>query len=467
MSRGMKAKWFGGVMSLAMVAALPAAAFAAAPQTQPADPACGHLQAALQIAPHLGGYPDVQARAATCGIQLQYTSGEPQCDHLLAALQVAPDLRAYPGVRARIVACSGPGEAGLPDQFFDDLSGYGWAQAQIDALAKQGIFKGEDARHFNPKGHLTRVEFAALMARLFHLPQPAQPETFVDVLPGFWGYSDVEAAAPYMTTFQVPSGTAFEPELDETRIEVAATIGRIEIGENAAQLPSAGQAQALWGQFNDGAQVPAGLSQYAAVALQLGLMEGYPDGSFGVDHPLTRAEAAVLLDRVLNSSQTIGGSTAGTSGTGGTGGATTTTSGYVVGDQANSVVVGVYGASGMSVSTYLLTPTTSVTVNGQAASAGSLPAGDAVTVTLNASSQPTAVAATSPAGAVIQGAFQGAAGGAATVMVNGTAQAVPIGAAPVVLDHEQTVGLTSLPTGTSVTIDEGVINGSALIISGA
>lgn len=465
MPQSSTAKWIGGIMSLAMVAALPAAALAAAPQRQPAGPTCAHLRAALQIAPHLGGYPGIQTHAAACGIQLAYTSGEPQCDHLLAAIQVAPELRDDPGVAARIVACSGPGEGGFTDQFFGDLKGYGWAQAQIDALAKLGIFKGEDARHFNPQGHLTRVEFAALMERLFHLPQPAQPETFIDVLPGFWGYSDVEAAAPYMTTFQVPSGTAFEPELDETRIEVAATIGRIEVAENLAQLPSPAQAEAMWGQFSDGNQVPAGLSQYAAVALQLGLMQGYPNGSFGVDNPLTRAEAAVLLYRVLQSSETIGGGS--TTGGGGNGGGTTTTTGYVAGDQSNSVVVGVYGSAGISVSTYLLAPTTSVTINGQAASASALPEGDAVTVTLDAANRPTAVAASTPAVPMVTGTFQGATNGEAMVTVNGTNETVPIGSGPVVIDNELSVGLGALPVGATVTIDETVISGSALIVSGA
>ncbi len=461
MLRRKMAGWIGGALSLAMMAALPAAAFAASPtpsQTS-AGPSCAHLQEALRVAPHLGGDPDVQARAAACGIRLQDTSGKPQCLHLLAAVQLAPGLRTYPGVAARLVACSAPNEKGFTDQFFDDLSGYGWAQGAIDALAQLGIFRGEGAHHFQPAGHLTRAEFAALMDRLFHLPPPSTPETFVDVLPGYWAYSDIEAAAPYMSAFQVPGGTAFEPQLDITRIEVAATIGRIEVSENLAQLPSPAQAQAEWNQFTDGNQVPAGLMQYAAVALQMGFMQGYPNGSFGVDNQLTRAEAAVLLYRVLQSTETVGGS--------GTGGSTTQVTGYVVGDQTSSVVTGVYGSAGLAVSTYLLTPTTTVTVNGQTASVSTLPEGDAVTVTLNAANQPASVAAATPTQTMVTGVFQGAANGVATLSVGNATETVPVGASPVVVDNERVVDLGALTVGATATVDEYAIYGSALIVTGA
>ena len=336
---------------------------------------------------------------------------------------------------------------------FDDLGGFSWAMSDISVLARMGIFKGEGDRHFGPEGHLTRAQFAALMDRMFHLSPPATPEAFVDVQPGFWAYGDIEAAAPYMSVFQVPSGTAFEPDLDMTRIEVAATIGRIEVAENLAQLPSAYDATAIWAQFSDGSQVPTGLEEYAAVAVKLGFMKGYPDGSFGVDRNLNRAEAAVLLYRVLQSTETIGGTTSGT--------------GYLVGDQASSVVVGVYGSAGVSVSSYLLAPGATVTVNGQAAAASALPEGDAVSVTLNGSNEATAVAATTPSVTVVKGTFQSAANGSATVTVNGTNQTVPLGSSPVIIDNEQSVALSTLATGSAVTIDEGAINGSALVITGA
>jgi hypothetical protein len=470
-------RWIHGIIAALVVAAVPTAAFADSPsqsaaQTQQTQaqsnggPTCAHLQAALALAPDLSYYPDVQTRAQQCGLTIQPATSEPDCAHLVDAVQVAPDLRDFPGVASRLEAC-----ADNALDTFQDLSGYGWALADIEMLAKLGIIRGEDARHFNPGGHLTRVEFAALMTRLFHLPQPAQPEVFVDVLPGYWGYADVEAAATYMSTFTVPSGVAFEPQLDVTRIEVAATIGRIEVAEGLAQLPSAQQADAIWGQFSDGAQVPPGLAQYGAVALEMGFMQGYPDGSFGVLNPITRAEAAVLLGRVLRASETTGaGTSAGGSGSGsgsGSGGGSTTTSGWLVGVQPTTVTVGVYGTSGMTLSSYLVASGAQVTLNGQSVGLTALPAGDSVTATVNSGGELSAVAATTPALTVVSGAFEGAANGAATLQVGGQNETVPVGSAPVVVADGQITSLGALASGTQVTVDEGAIAGSALIVAGA
>ncbi len=172
-------------------------------------------------------------------------------------------------------------------------------------MAKQGVFKGVAPGRFDPAGHVTRAQFAALMTRLFHLAAPTAPISFVDVPSGAWYYADVEAASPYMSEFTVPAGLAFEPSLDVTRIEVAATIGQIEVATGKETLPSASAAAAMWAGFHDGALVPSGLAQDAAVTVTLGLMKGLPGAVFGVQSRINRAQAAVLLARVLSSSETM------------------------------------------------------------------------------------------------------------------------------------------------------------------
>lgn len=195
---------------------------------------------------------------------------------------------------------------------FDDLGGYGWATSAIGKLAKMHILKGIGHGRFDPGGTLTRAQFATLLQRLFALQPPASGGmTFVDVPQGYWAAAAIEAAAPYMTDFQTPGGPAFEPNLPVTRIDVAASIGQIEISDGAAQLPTVAQAQAIWAGFTDGDLVPAGLAQTAAVAVQMKFMVGLPSGSFGVENPIRRAQAAVLLERVLSASEAMSGGTSG------------------------------------------------------------------------------------------------------------------------------------------------------------
>ncbi len=246
---------------------------------------------------------------------------------------------------------------------FSDLGGYSWAQGDINLLQSMGIMQGFGHGIFRPGGILTRVQFAALLQRVFHLTVPSNPISFVDVTTGYWGYNAVESAAPYMGEFQTPGGLAFEPSLPMLRIDVAASIGKILVTEGLAQLPSASQVQTIWGGFADGSQVPAGLAQYAAVAVQSGIMVGMANGSFGVDDTLNRAEAAVLLTRVLEGTETMPGGT-------GTIGTTT----YVTGTVTSATATSVQLSNG---TTY------------QAASGETLnlAVNESVTLTLNAQSQ--------------------------------------------------------------------------------
>jgi hypothetical protein len=480
LTRSLRLKWAGGLCSLLLLGAAPGAALAAPPGDAAAQ--CAHLRAAVRLVPSVAGDPLIQAEMAACGLDQQGEHNEddqPKCGTLVAALQLAPELRNTGILAPLIAAClggpqvaAGAGSQG-EDAYFVDLAGFAWAQPDIDHLSQLGILKGMGNKQFQPQGHLTRAQFAALLDRLFNLPQPASPIAFVDVPATFWAYGAVEAAAPYMSAFQTPGGQAFEPDLDITRIEVAATIGKIEVAEGLATLPTLAAAQEVWAGFNDGNLVPQGLMQYAAVTVQLGLMHGYPNGDFGVERTLNRAEAAVLLDRVLRSTETMPGSTTPGTGTGGTGGTTTTVTGYIVGDQAASVVLGVYGPSGLALSTYLLAPGAAVTVNGQPASASSLPEGDVATVTLDASGRASAVAAAAPSATVVRGvlAALNPASGQATVVVDNNGQTqtmvVPLGGAPVAVSNEQIVSVGSLPVPSSVVIDEGVLGGSALIVAGA
>lgn len=99
------------------------------------------------------------------------------------------------GSGGTILCYSPEGEAGPA---FTDLEGYDWAREAIESLAAQGIIKGVGEGRFDPGGTITREQFAALVERLFKLPQPAQPVSCFDLPPGHWAYGSVQAVSPYM-----------------------------------------------------------------------------------------------------------------------------------------------------------------------------------------------------------------------------------------------------------------------------
>jgi len=329
-------------------------------------------------APHRGGDDNTARCAQVASIASQYP-------------QLAT---AYPGLKKSLQECNAPqqqqqAQAQAQQQLaqllsFNDLSGYSWAQSDINLLQSMGIMQGVGNGDFRPGGVLSRVQFAALLQRVFHLSVPSAPMAFVDISQGFWGYNAVEAAGPYMGEFQTPGGLAFEPDLPMVRIDVAASLGKIEVAEGMTQLPTAAAAQAIWAGFADGSLVPAGLSQYAAAAVQSGVMKGYANGNFGVEDTLNRAQAAVLLARVLQGTETMPG---GTTSIGGT----SSLQGTVASASGTTLVLTINGTS----DTLALASTgVTVTINGESSSFSQLAAGQTATVTLNAQGQVIAIAAT-------------------------------------------------------------------------
>jgi len=84
------------------------------------------------------------------------------------------------------------------------------------------------------------------------------------------------------------TATAFGPDVSLTRAQYVTLLARAFQWE----LPAAPKLT-----FKD--KVPAYAQGAVQVALAKGLVKGYPDKTFRPDQPVTRAEAAVILDRVL------------------------------------------------------------------------------------------------------------------------------------------------------------------------
>lgn len=83
--------------------------------------------------------------------------------------------------------------------------------------------------------------------------------------------------------------TTFGPEIPLTRAQYVTLLARTFNWE----LPSAPKLK-----FKD--KIPDYAQGAVQVAISKGLVKGYPDNTFRPDQPVTRAEAAVILDRVMN-----------------------------------------------------------------------------------------------------------------------------------------------------------------------
>lgn len=179
---------------------------------------------------------------------------------------------------------------------FSDTGTCPWAEPAIDQLAAEGVVKGVAPGLFSPGGAVTRAQFAALLQRVFGLPAPAQPVTFLDVPVGSWQYDCVQAVAPYMPGVAT---RLFAPDEPVQRETVAAVLANILSAEGRLTILDSQAADATLGVFVDAAGITSERRVLVATVVKAGIMSGLEGGRFEPLGTLTRAQAAVVLFRVV------------------------------------------------------------------------------------------------------------------------------------------------------------------------
>ncbi|MFA5383287.1 MAG: S-layer homology domain-containing protein [Eubacteriales bacterium] len=181
---------------------------------------------------------------------------------------------------------------------FDDLKGH-WAKDTAQQAIDQGLFKGYENHSFRPENLLTRVEFSAMMARILVLGA-GEPEVLENIsdaadIPA-WAQSSVAASvyAGILKGYPEENGKVyFRPHKPLNRAELAAILVRALNQVVGAQQPPA----VAPASFSDQKQIPDWAGEAVNLIVQKGILKGYPDGTFQPLKEVTRAEAAVTLER--------------------------------------------------------------------------------------------------------------------------------------------------------------------------
>lgn len=177
---------------------------------------------------------------------------------------------------------------------FADTDDTPWAKDSILALAARGVVKGVSEASFAPKKEVTRAEFVQMLVGALDLQATAGGAGFSDVQAGAW-YSDAIATAQGLGIVQGRPDGAFGVQDRITRQEMAVMTWRALTAAGLALDSSASASPA----FADEAQI-AGYAQEAVAALHgTGLLSGMTDGSFAPRGVASRAQVAVMLDRLL------------------------------------------------------------------------------------------------------------------------------------------------------------------------
>lgn len=174
---------------------------------------------------------------------------------------------------------------------FSDVSGH-WAEGQINDVASWGIVGGNPDGSFLPDGLLSRAAFVKMVVGAAGIEpctsdRPAFPDTR-----DHWVFSQgyIEAAVQAGIVEVAEYGSSFGPDQPITREEMAAMAVRaardVPLDTPLAAYPDM-----------DGATPSR--REYIETAGCMGLMGGYPDGFFRPKGSATRAEAVVVIGRLM------------------------------------------------------------------------------------------------------------------------------------------------------------------------
>lgn len=180
--------------------------------------------------------------------------------------------------------------------FFDDLIGH-WARDDVEALAKLGIARGVGNNRFDPDATLNRAQFTAFILRALDLKEVAPVAgRFADVPVDAWYAGVAEAAYVHGLVVSREAGV-FAPNAAITREEIADLVARALA--KAGRTITVADPEAVLAKFTDAAEISAWARPGAAAAGLSGIVGGRPGGRFAPRENATRAEAMVMLKRMV------------------------------------------------------------------------------------------------------------------------------------------------------------------------
>jgi hypothetical protein len=179
-----------------------------------------------------------------------------------------------------------------------------WAKDAIKDMGSRMVINGTGEDMFSPDQDITRAEFAAVLVRGLGL-KPEQGESpFTDVKASDWYSGVIHTAAKYQLIRGFEDGT-FRP-LDKITREQAMTIitNAMAVTKLKDKLTAA-TAEVLLSSFTDAAQASVWAVQGIADSLQAGIVTGRNGHELAPQANVTRAEVAVMIQRLLKESGLI------------------------------------------------------------------------------------------------------------------------------------------------------------------
>ncbi|WP_146250266.1 polysaccharide lyase family 8 super-sandwich domain-containing protein [Paenibacillus flagellatus] len=180
---------------------------------------------------------------------------------------------------------------------FADMEGH-WAKSGVERLAVQGMVRGSAPDRFDPDRSVTRAEWLTMLVRGLGLLNRAEERPFADTPLGDWYADAVAAGTAYGIVGGYPDGT-FGPNRIVSRQEAAVMLYRA-LTAAGISFPQRSGDGASAGRFADAGEIGGFAAEAVDVLTTDGMLQGVGEAVFAPLQPATRAQAAVLLQRLLD-----------------------------------------------------------------------------------------------------------------------------------------------------------------------
>lgn len=172
------------------------------------------------------------------------------------------------------------------EQTYTDISGH-WAEECIKRLSEKDIISGYDDGSFRPDNNITRAEFVKLIISAMNIPESGS-DIFTDVSENDWYYGCISAGAERGIIDGY--GDEFRPNDQIIRQDAAVIIFRV------LNIPATSETAIDYDDADD-------ISDYAKESVNTLTAENIlngSDGSFMPGKQTTRAEAAAMIEKMLD-----------------------------------------------------------------------------------------------------------------------------------------------------------------------
>lgn len=193
-----------------------------------------------------------------------------------------------------LALCAGMGVPALAAGFSDVPAGH-YAAGAIESCVARGIVSGYADGTFRPREGLTRAQFCVMLARAFYPEQAAGENQGAP-----WFASGVLA----LKNAGVLKGAAFEDYAENenimnqqaTRFDMAQLI--VNILSSKGFAPAEEQKEEARRSIADKQGIPEKYRDAVEAVYALGIITGYPDGSFGGWNTMNRGQGCVVIYRM-------------------------------------------------------------------------------------------------------------------------------------------------------------------------